>query len=244
VKAHQARVWHVCARRWQWLAIAFCAAWVSVPGTLRADSPAEHDAEEEASEHGSDSHHGHVTWRSILEGEEKWQFYGSVVNFGLLIYIVRRMSKKPLQSFLTERRDAIERGILEASEVKRTAEIAFNEYTERMKSLDSELAKLRQDVATAAARDRARIESEADNTVARFRAETDALIARQSEQLETQIRREVVAAATSAAERAVREASTPDDQRRLAEAFARELGKLAEGAGATPQHGSKPEQAA
>jgi F-type H+-transporting ATPase subunit b len=243
VRAHQASVWHVCSRRWQWLAIAFCAAWASVPGSLRADTPAEHDAEEEASEHGSEGH-GHVTWHSIVAGEESLQFWGSVVNFGLLVYLVRRMSKKPLQGFLTERRDAIERGILEASEVKRTAEIAFNEYTERMKSLDSELAKLRQDVATAAARDRARIESEADETVARFRAETDALIARQSEQLETQIRREVVAAATSAAERAVREASTPDDQRRLAEAFARELGKLAEGAGATPHRGNKPEQAA
>jgi F0F1-type ATP synthase membrane subunit b/b' len=54
------------------------------------------------------------------------------------------------------------------------------------------------------------------------------LIQRQGEQLESQIRREVVSAAAEAAEKAVRELTTPEDQKRLADAFMRELTKLAD----------------
>jgi F0F1-type ATP synthase membrane subunit b/b' len=107
-----------------------------------------------------------------------------------------------------------------------------------MKTLDDELAKLRKEVSAAAERDRARISEEANATVARLKAETESLVQRQTEQLEAQIRREVVAAAAEAAERAVREMSTPEDQQRLADAFLRELGKVAEGG-----HGDKARRA-
>lgn len=178
-------------------------------------------------------HHGHegpLTLRTILFGEESMQFWGSVVNFLLLVYVVRRLGKKPLHDFLGSRREAIGRGISEAADVKRAAEEAFNTYNERMKTLDAELAKLRKDVADAAERDRARIVAEANDTVARLKSDTDALVQRQTEQLEASIRREVVAAAAEAAEKAVRELTTPEDQQRFADAFMRELGKLAEGA--------------
>jgi F-type H+-transporting ATPase subunit b len=144
------------------------------------------------------------------------------------VYVVRRLGKSPLDKFLKDRSTGIERGISEAAEVKRAAEAAFATYNERMKTLDSEFAKLRKDVADAAERDRARIVAEANDTVARLKAETDSLIQRQAEQLETQIRREVVAAAASAAEKAVRELSTPEDQKRLADTFIRELAKVAD----------------
>lgn len=180
-----------------------------------------HAESEEGAEHGES-----LTLRSILTGHESLQFWGSVVNFGLLVYLVRRMSKKPLQEFLDKRREEIESGILEATDEKRRAEAVFNEYSDRMKTLDRELAKLRQDVASAAEADRARIVAEADETVARLRKDTELLVARQAEELQTQIRREVVEAATAAAERAVREVSTPEDQRRLADAFVRELAQL------------------
>lgn len=185
--------------------------------------------EEAAAETEEPGHHGHLTFKEIVAGHEALQFWGSVVNFGLLVYLIRRSAKKPIASFLGARREGIDRGIREAAEVKRNAEQAFQTYNERMKSLDDELAKLRKEVSAAAERDRARISEEANTTVARLKAETESLVQRQTEQLEAQIRREVVAAAAEAAERAVRELSTPEDQQRLADAFLRELGKVADG---------------
>lgn len=211
------------------LAVALCAAAAFAQNHAHNYAHAQTlDDDVEAAE-GHHEGHGPLTLKAILTGEERWQFYGSIVNFLLLVYVIVRMGKKPVGAFLSARREGIERGISEAAEVKRAAEQAFNTYTERMKSLDSELSKLRKDVAEAAERDRTRIVAEANEGVARLKAETDALVQRQAEQLEAQIRREMVAAASEAAEKAVRELTTPEDQKRLADAFMRELGKLAEG---------------
>jgi F-type H+-transporting ATPase subunit b len=185
-------------------------------------------ANEEGGEGGEHHAHAPLTLKEIFTGEESLHFWGSVVNFALLVYLIRRFGGKPLADFLNGRRASIERSIAEASAVKRNAEEAFNAYTERMKTLDSELAKLRKDVAEAAERDRKRISAEANDTVARFKAETEIMVQRQTEQLELQIRREVVAAAADAAEKAVRELTTPEDQERLANAFMRELAKVAD----------------
>lgn len=196
------------------------------PLTVFADNAEEvaHEAEEE-SEH-EEGHHGPLTFHDVIAGHEALQFWGAVVNFILLLWVIRKLAKQPLANFLTDRREKIERGIQEAAAVKAKAEAVFNEYTERLKTLDQELTKLRADIAKGAAEDRAQIVADAEETAKRVKAETEELVARQAEQLEADIRREVVQAAIDAAERAVREATTADDQRRLADAFARELAKV------------------
>jgi len=183
-------------------------------------------ANEATEEAGHEEGHHHLTFRNVIAGEEKWQFWGAVVNFVLLLWVIRRLGKAPLASFLTTRREKIERGIQEAAAVKAKAEAVFNEYTQRMQTLDAELAKLRSVIAKAAAHDRAQIVADAEETAKRVKSDTEELVARQAEQLEAEIRREVVQAAIDAAEKAVREAATADDQRRLADAFAREMAKV------------------
>jgi F-type H+-transporting ATPase subunit b len=201
------------------------------------------DHEEGAAEH-HEAHggHGSLSLQQVLTGElpegaseeqiaeakhETLSFWGSVVNFSLLVGLIVFFARKPVSAQLQARRDELSRGMTEAAEAKAKAEAVFNEYNERMKTLDAELAKLKSDMANAAAQDKAKIVAEAEESSKRLRAETEALIARQGEQLEAQIRREVVEAAMAAAERAVREKTTSEDQRRLAEAFVRELGTKA-----------------
>lgn len=208
-----------------WTLFAALSLGLNVAQVASADDPAEvaHEAEEEA---GHGGHHGHLTFHEVMFGHEAWQFWGSVVNFLLLVVLIVKFSKRPVKNFLEDRRESIDRGIREAAEVKAKAQAVYNEYTERMKTLDQELNKLRSDIAAAAAQDRARIVADAEETAQRVKVETEALVARQAEQLEAEIRREVVEAAVDAAERAVREALTAEDQRRLADAFAKELAKV------------------
>jgi F-type H+-transporting ATPase subunit b len=194
-------------------------------GALLLLSPAVYadDTHEVAAEADHGEGHGHLSFNGLLKSPEFW---GAVFNFTLLVVILVRLSKQPMHKFLTERSERIDRGIREAAQVKAKAEAVFNEYSERLKTLDQELNKLRSDIAKAAIEDRARIVADAEETAQRVKAETEALVARQAEQLEAEIRREVVQAAIEAATRAVREAASADDQRRLAEAFAQELAKV------------------
>lgn len=188
------------------------------------------DSEEAAEQAADDAHgggHGHaITFREIVAGHHALEFWGAVFNFTLLVWLVIRMAKAPTRTFLETRRSTIERGIKEAAEAKAKAEAIQHEYSERMKTLDQELNKLRSDIAANAAEERARIVADAEASAARVKAETEELVARHAEQLEADIRREVVAAAIKAAEAAVRQAATPDDQRRMADTFAQELARL------------------
>jgi F-type H+-transporting ATPase subunit b len=199
---------------------------VSLPFAAFAETEAEvaEEAAEEAGHHGA--HGGRLTLHDIVAGHEALQFWGAVVNFALLVWVIVRLGKKPVASFLEDRREKIDRGIQEAAAVKAKAEAVFNEYTERLKTLDAELTKLRSDIAKAAAHDRAQIVADAEESAKRVKTETEELVARQAEQLESEIRREVVQAAIDAAERAVKEVATADDQRRLADAFAREISNV------------------
>jgi F-type H+-transporting ATPase subunit b len=192
----------------------------------------------EEGEHGAEAP---LTWRRVLLGDvgenaseeqqaeakhETLSFWGAVVNFSLLLALITWKAKRPLNEFLEQRREELRKGMAEASEAKAKAEAIFQEYNARMASLDGELAKLKNDMATAAQQDKARIVAEAEEATKRLRAETESQIARQVQQLEAQIRHEVVQAAVSAAEKAVREGTNADDQHRLAETFARELAKV------------------
>lgn len=206
------------------LASALLVAASQPLAALAADEEVAAEATEEAGH--EEGHHGRLTLREVVAGPEALQFWGAVVNFALLVWLIRRLGKQPLASFLTDRRARIEHGIQEAAVVKAKAEAVFNEYTERMKTLDAELTKLRSEIAKAAAQDRAQIVADAEEAAKRVKAETEELVARQAEQLQAEIRREVVQSAIDAAERAVREAANADDQRRLADAFVRELAKV------------------
>jgi F-type H+-transporting ATPase subunit b len=201
-----------------WLALSLAC---STPALALADS------DEVAAEAAHGGGHGHsVSFREIVAGPHALEFWGAVFNFTLLVFLIIRMAKRPTREFLETRRNTIERGIKEAAEAKAKAEAIQREYSERMKTLDQELNKLRGEIAASAAQDRARIVAEAEASASRVKTETEELVARYAEQLEAGIRREVVAAAIKAAEEAVRQAATPDDQRRLADTFVQELGRL------------------
>jgi F-type H+-transporting ATPase subunit b len=207
-----------------WLLVACLVGSVPVPALADSEDEVGREAAAEAS-HGAD-HGGRITLHEIVAGHEAPQFWGSVVNFALLVGLIIYMARKPTRAFLGSRRDAIERGIQEAAQAKAKAEAVQREYSERLKTLDQELAKLRADIAAAAEQDRARIVADAEVTAQRVKAETEALVARQAEDIAASIRREVVAAAVAAAERAVRAGVTPEDHRRLADTFVQELARV------------------
>lgn len=172
---------------------------------------------------GEEGHGGPLHLVDIFKGEHSLEFWGAVVNFGLLLILLRMMAKRPLSSFLSGRRNEVEAGIREAAEVKAKAEAVYKEYNERLKSMDADMEKLRRDIQEAAESDKKRILAEAEETAARLRKDTETLIAQQARELTSAVRGEVVQAAMDAAEQLLRKALSPDDQLRLAEQFQKDL---------------------
>src|SRR4030042_4716738 len=78
-------------------------------------------------------------------GEETplWKDYmWKIINFGVLAFILFKFAKKPLQSFLKQRTDLIEKTLKEAREAKEIAQKALHEAEERLKTKDKEIEEI------------------------------------------------------------------------------------------------------
>ena len=203
-----------------WLALFLVAI---APSAAFAD---EQEVAEEAAEesHGEGHHGGPMHLRDIVTNPE---FGAAAINFVLLLILLRRFGQRPIASFLGDRRRIMERSMNEAAEAKAKAEAVHKEYTARLAQLDTELKKLRDDIARSAEEDKQQIIADAEETARRLRGETEALIDQHRKALTADVRREVVEAAVAAAEQALRGAVTPGDQQRLADVYAQRVASTA-----------------
>jgi F-type H+-transporting ATPase subunit b len=191
-------------------------------------------AEDEKAAHASEHEHAGPMHLGDVFRAENTSFWGAVINFSLLVFLLRRFGKKPLREFLTSRRREMEQAIAEATAAKQKADARFNEYTERLKTLDHELDKLRADIERSAAEDKQRIMAEAQETTRRLRRDTESLIEQHARTLTATVRDEMVEAAVAAAETLLRQALTEADQQRLAQGFNQEV-KATRGAASGPK---------
>jgi F-type H+-transporting ATPase subunit b len=189
----------------RWAAVAFA---VAMPAIAFAQ---EHAAEEHAGGHES---HG---WDTTA-------LAASFVNFFVLIAVFVYLFKDSLKNFLVSRKAEVEKELLEAARLKAEAEVKHKEYSERLAKLDSELAKMKQDMAEAGKREFDRIIADAEHKAARMRKEAEFLIEQQAKQLRNDITRESTEGAVAAAAELLLRATTTYDQQRLAQEYLSSLG--------------------
>lgn len=177
------------------------AAWL-LPALAWAQEEAEHHGEEHA-EHGFD-----IT--AMLP---------SFVNFAILVAIFVKLFRKSVSEGLKKRRAEVELALTEAAKLKAEAEAKHKEYSQRLASLDAELAQIKADMIAAGKKERDRIVSDAEQKAARLRDETQFLIEQYAKQLRNDLTREAVEEAISAAEQLLTKATTAFDQQRLAQEY-------------------------
>jgi F-type H+-transporting ATPase subunit b len=170
-------------------------------------------AEHEGGEGGHEHEHG---LRGMFSNQS---FLAALINFSLLIWVLRKLGKQPLSNFLSSRRSEMEKNMAAAADMKAKAEAVFKEYTARLAQLDTELAKLRGDIERAGEEDKQRIVAEAEENTRRLKRETEALIDQYGKALSLQVRREMVDAAVAAAEKMLRDNINESDQQRIAERY-------------------------
>jgi F-type H+-transporting ATPase subunit b len=187
-----------------------------------AQAQAEEHAEGEAEagvEHEGEHEHAH----GLMGILSNTQFWAAVINFSLLLLVLRKLGQKPLAEFLITRRKQMERDMNAAAEMKAKAEAKFQEYSKRLEQLDADMAKLRSDIEKGAEEDKRRIVAEAEDATRRLKQETEIVIEQYSKSLNADVRREMVEAAVAAAEKLLRDNIGDADQQRLAARFVQDL---------------------
>jgi F-type H+-transporting ATPase subunit b len=149
----------------------------------------------------------------------------SFVNFFVLISLFIYMFRDKLNSFLKERRAAIESELTEAARLRAEAEAKHKEYSTRLATLDQELAQIKRDMIAAGEKERDRIVAEAEEKASRMRREAQFIVEQQAKQLREDLKRESAEAAVAAAEQLLAKATTSFDQQRLAQEYLTALQK-------------------
>lgn len=174
-----------------------------------------HEAAAAHGEGGEGAEHGEVH-------EPHWnyfQFAGQLTNFAIWLTLIYMLLNRVLPKYLADRRASVVDGLEEAKRMKAEAEAKYEEYTKRIDSMDDELARVREDMKRAGLDERDRLVKEASEKAERMHAEARFVIQQQMKQLKEELTREAIESAITAAERILRERTSPADQQRLADEY-------------------------
>lgn len=90
-----------------------------------------------------------------------WTFLFQVINFAVLLFILKRLLYKPVREIILKRRDMVTKTIEDAEKTKKEAEEIKAKYLSEMDGLKEKRAQVMEDITLVAAGERERLLSEA-----------------------------------------------------------------------------------
>jgi F-type H+-transporting ATPase subunit b len=147
-----------------------------------------------------------------------------IANFAILVGLLTYFLRSPLAGYLQSRGEHIRAELVQAAEMRRASEAQLTEVNRRMEALPRELEALRTrgagDIAAEEARIRTAAEAERERLLEQMRRDVEM----QVRVAQTALRNEAASLATQIARRRIETAITPDDQMRLIDRYASQLG--------------------
>jgi F-type H+-transporting ATPase subunit b len=152
-------------------------------------------------------------------------FLITLINIGILYFVLRKILFKPVTQFMEGRTKKIEDAIAQAEQDKKQAKLLLARYEAQLKQAGEEAEKI-----IKAARETAR--HEADSRIARGKEAAEQLLANGRKQLEAErhtalalFRAEAAAMVVNASGRLLRRDLQSEDNRRYADLLLQELGR-------------------
>jgi F-type H+-transporting ATPase subunit b len=158
-------------------------------------------------------------------------FLASALNFLVLVAILYRFGRAPINAALAKRKQAIMGDIEAAARLRRDAKKRLAEYEERFERLEETLEALKADYAAQGQREKERILAEAEERRARMKRDAEFRIEQEMKEARAQLLREAVEGAVRAAEELIRARVNATDMARMADEYLLSIGPALGGAG-------------
>ncbi|WP_437927645.1 F0F1 ATP synthase subunit B [Sorangium sp. So ce291] len=146
-------------------------------------------------------------------------FLASVLNFGLLAFIVVRFGRKPVAEALKKRKQTIMQELDNAARLKREAEQRLDEYEDKLTRLEETLAELKAEHAAQAELEKAHVLAEAEQRRLRMRRDAEFRIEQELKAARAMLLQEAVQGAVIAAEELLRQRVGREDLDRVNEEY-------------------------
>jgi F-type H+-transporting ATPase subunit b len=153
------------------------------------------------------------------EGGAGGGLFWQVVNVALLIAVLIYFARKPVLSYLAERRDGIANNLESSARLLAEAESKLSEWSAKVADIDREVARIRDATRRAAETERDRIVADAEVTAERIRRSAGAVIERELQQARVALRREAADLAVELAGKLLEEQVNDGDKTRLIDEF-------------------------
>jgi F-type H+-transporting ATPase subunit b len=150
-------------------------------------------------------------------------FVLALVNFAIFGFIIVKMGGPKVQSYLAGRHETVKHELAEAARLRLEAENKLAEYGKRVAEVNREVDTLIAEIRADADAEKQRILDDAATQAAAMKRDAEERIASEIARARAELEREVVAAAVAAADKILRERTTPADQKALFDGF---LGSL------------------
>jgi len=159
-------------------------------------------------------------------GFEFPKFLWQVVNFLILLWILKKFAYKPILNMLDERKKSIEDAINNAETAKNEAEKLRKDYESRLAAAKQEAQEIIATATKFGEEMKNQIVTEAQNEAAKAIQRAQEEIAREKEQAVAALRDEVAVLAVLAAGKVLGKAITVEDHEKLVKEFVAEVGDL------------------
>ena len=157
-----------------------------------------------------------------------WTSLFQVVNFLVLVYILRRLLYRPLREAIDRRREAQAQAQADADAARREAAALQRELSERLADLDRSREETIREARARAEAERQAALAEAERAIRRRRDEVEQQLARDREEAVRSLRGELVRSAVALAERFLSQAADAGLQRQMTLRLAEQLGRIPE----------------
>jgi len=154
-------------------------------------------------------------------GEEQvplWKDYmWKIINFLILIIILFKFARKPMQNFFQKRTELIEKTLREAQEAKEASLKALQEVEARLKEKDAEVEAILAAAKKSGEQERDAIFADSERLKAKIMEQAKTNIEFELKHAKEAIKAEAVALAMDLAEKKIREKLTREEQEKLLE---------------------------
>ena len=147
----------------------------------------------------------------------------ALINFGLFVGLLVWKAGPGISSWLESRHTGIKDALAEAAILREQAAGKLDEYNKRIADVNDDVEKLMVDIRAEAELEKTKVLEAAGKQAAALKRAADERIEAEIARAKTELQREVITAAASAAERALREKTTPADHRALVAGFITDL---------------------
>jgi F-type H+-transporting ATPase subunit b len=165
------------------------------------------------------SEEGAATHTSLFK-----DYLWKVINFGILAFILFKFGRKPLQSFLKQRTELIEKTLKEAREAKEAAQKALQEVDERLKTKDKEIEEILSISKRSGEEVRESLIQQSDKLREKILEQARVNIEYELKSAKEAIKAEAVEIAMGLAEKKIKEKLTKEEQQKLLEESLTEIG--------------------